>query len=112
MKNKRKTKRGFVNPLKVKDLRRKILLIIGVMFVIRLINQIPTGVDHNYLKQILGSGKGAMGFMNLMTGGSLSSLSILALNISPYITASIVIELLSIVFKQLEEMKNAEMREN
>ena len=106
MKNKRKTKRGFVNPLKVKDLRRKILLIIGVMFVIRLINQIPTpGVDHNYLKQILGSGNGAMGFMNLMTGGSLSSLSILALNISPYITASIVIELLSIVFKQLEEMK-------
>lgn len=106
MKNKRKTKRGFVNPLKVKDLRRKILLIIGVMFGVRLINQIPTpGVDHNYLKQILGSGNGAMGFMNLMTGGSLSSLSILALNISPYITASIVIELLSIVFKQLEEMK-------
>lgn len=102
---KRKTKQGFFNPLKVKELRRKMLLIIGVMFVIRLLNQIPTpGVDHDYLKQIL-NGNGAMGFMNLMTGGSLSSLSILALNISPYITASIVIELLSIVFKQLDEMK-------
>lgn len=102
---KRKTKQGFFNPLKVKELRRKMLLIIGVMFVIRLLNQIPTpGVDHDYLKQIL-SVNGAMGFMNLMTGGSLSSLSILALNISPYITASIVIELLSIVFKQLDEMK-------
>ena len=98
-------KKGFFNPLKVKELRRKMLLIIGVMFIIRLLNQIPTpGVNHDYLKQILG-GSGAMGFMDLMTGGSLSSLSILALNISPYITASIVIELLSIVFKQLDEMK-------
>ena len=46
------------------------LLIIGVMFIIRLLNQIPTpGVNHDYLKQILG-GSGAMGFMDLMTGGS------------------------------------------
>ena len=87
-------KKGFFNPLKVKELRRKMLLIIGVMFIIRLLNQIPTpGVNHDYLKQILG-GSGAMGFMDLMTGGSLSSLSILALNISPYITASIVVQLL------------------
>ena len=106
MTKKRKSKRGFFNPLKVKDLRRKILLVIGVMFIIRLLNQVPTpGVNHDYLKQILGSGNSAMGFMDLMTGGSLSSLSILALNITPYITALIVIELLSIVFKQLEEMK-------
>ena len=98
-------KKGFFNPLKVKELRRKMLLIIGVMFIIRLLNQIPTpGVNHDYLKQILG-GSGAMGFLDLMTGGSLSSLSILALNISPYSTASIVIELISIVFKQLDEMK-------
>ena len=49
------------------------LLIIGVMFIIRLLNQIPTpGVNHDYLKQILG-GSGAMGFMDLMTGGSLST---------------------------------------
>ena len=65
-------KKGFFNPLKVKELRRKMLLIIGVMFIIRLLNQIPTpGVNHDYLKQILG-GIGAMGFMDLMTGGSLS----------------------------------------
>lgn len=47
-------KKGFFNPLKVKELRRKMLLIIGVMFIIRLLNQIPTpGVNHDYLKQIL-----------------------------------------------------------
>lgn len=51
-------KKGFFNPLKVKELRRKMLLIIGVMFIIRLLNQIPTpGVNHDYLKQIYSSGR-------------------------------------------------------
>lgn len=101
-----KVKKRQTNPLTNKSLRNKVLIIFGVMFIIRLINQIPTpGVDTEYLKSFFEGQGSATGFLNLMTGGSLSSLSILALNITPYITTSIILELLSIVFPALEEIK-------
>ena len=94
------------NPFYIPAIRNKILVILGIMVIIRILNQIPTpGVNTDYLKNFFESQANAMGFLNMMTGGSLSSLSILALNITPYITASIVLELLTILIKPLEEMK-------
>lgn len=103
---KKQKRSSITNPFTIKELRRKVLVIFGIMFIIRLLNQIPTpGVNSEYLKTFFDGQKSTMGFLNLMTGGSLSSLSILALNITPYITTSIILELLSIVFPALEEMK-------
>lgn len=100
---KQKKQRNF---LTVKNLRQRILLIFGILTVIRLINQIPTpGVNTDYLKSFFETDNTALGFLDLMTGGSLSSLSVLALNITPYITTTIVLELLSQVFPTLQEMK-------
>lgn len=99
-------KKNSRNPFYIPAIRNKILVILGIMVIIRILNQIPTpGVNTDYLKNFFESQANAMGFLNMMTGGSLSSLSILALNITPYITASIVLELLTILIKPLEEMK-------
>lgn len=102
-----KAKPKFQNPFAVPAVRKKILIITGILLLIRVINQIPTpGVNTDYIKLLFQlSGISSWGFLNMMTGGSLSSLSVLALNITPYITASIVIELLSVCFKSLDDMK-------
>lgn len=101
-----KAKKKFANPFAVPAVRRKILIITGILLLIRIINQIPTpGVNTDYLRELFESSGNSWNFLNMITGGSLSSLSVLALNITPYITASIIMELLSVVFKSLEEMK-------
>lgn len=101
-----KTLKKGRSPLSVPAVRNKILLVTGILLLIRIINQIPTpGVNTAYLKSFFENAGGTGNFLDMMTGGSLSSLSILALNITPYITASIIMELLSVVFKSLEDMK-------
>lgn len=101
----KKNKKGR-NPLTVPAVRNKILLVTGILLLIRVINQIPTpGVNTAYLKSFFENAGGTGNFLDMMTGGSLSSLSVLALNITPFITTSIIMELLSVVFKQLEDLK-------
>ena len=94
------------NVFKVKDIRRKLFYLVVMIFVIRLGSEIPVpGVDGDYFKQWFESQSGdAFNFFDVFTGGSFTQMSIFALNITPYITSSIIIQLLTIAIPQLEEM--------
>ena len=98
----------FINAFKIKEIRKKLLYTLLMMVVIRVGSQIPIpGVDPTQIKalmdQILGGGDG--GILMAITGGSLERMSILALGITPYITSSIVMQLLTIAIPPLEEMQ-------
>ena len=89
---------------KNKELRKKFLLTIFILIGIRMGNQIPTyGVNTDYFKAIF-ENNAAFGFINSMTGDSFSRLSIFALSITPYITASIIMQLLMVAIPAIEEM--------
>jgi len=90
------------NALRIPDLRKKILYTFGLLIVFRLGAYVPVpGIDPTIVS--LGDG-GVLGLMDLFTGGALSNMSIFALNVGPYITASIVLQLLAMVIPQLEEL--------
>jgi len=98
----------FINAFKIKDIRKKLLYTLLMMVIIRIGSQIPIpGVDATQIKalmeQLLGGGDG--GIIMAITGGSLERMSILALGITPYITSSIVMQLLTIAIPPLEEMQ-------
>ncbi|MBR4580227.1 MAG: preprotein translocase subunit SecY [Lachnospiraceae bacterium] len=98
----------FINAFKIKEIRKKLLYTLLMMVIIRVGSQIPIpGVDPTQIKalmdQILGDGDG--GILLAITGGSLERMSILALGITPYITSSIVMQLLTIAIPPLEEMQ-------
>ena len=78
---------------KVKEMRRKLLYLIWMIFVIRIGSQLPVpGVDSDFFKQWFESNTGdAFNFFDAFTGGSFTQMSIFALNITPYITSSIII---------------------
>ena len=92
---------------KVKEMRRKLLYLIWMIFVIRIGSQLPVpGVDSDFFKQWFESNTGdAFNFFDAFTGGSFTQMSIFALNITPYITSSIIIQLLTIAIPTLEEMQ-------
>lgn len=94
------------NSLKIPDLRRKILYTAAMLAVFRAGSFIPVpGVNATALAQQLGvDGGNIFGFLNLFTGGALGRFTVFALGVSPYITASIVIQLLTIVIPKLEEL--------
>ena len=83
---------------KVKEMRRKLLYLIWMIFVIRIGSQLPVpGVDSDFFKQWFESNTGdAFNFFDAFTGGSFTQMSIFALNITPYITSSIIIQLLTL----------------
>ena len=91
---------------KVKEMRRKLLYLIWMIFVIRIGSQLPVpGVDSDFFKQWFESNTGdAFNFFDAFTGGSFTQMSIFALNITPYITSSIIIQLLTIAIPALEEL--------
>lgn len=95
------------NALKIKDIRNKLLFTLGMLVVIRLGSQLPVPgvrVDQftSWFNQKLGD---EFSFFNAFTGGSFERMSILALNITPYITSSIIMQLLTIAIPKLEEMQ-------
>ena len=92
---------------KVKEMIRKLLYLIWMIFVIRIGSQLPVpGVDSDFFKQWFESNTGdAFNFFDAFTGGSFTQMSIFALNITPYITSSIIIQLLTIAIPALEEMQ-------
>lgn len=94
------------NVFKVKDLRRRIFYVLMMLVVIRLGSQLPVpGVDNDFIKNWFESQSGdAFNFFDAFTGGSFTQMSIFALNITPYITSSIIIQLLTIAIPKLEEM--------
>ena len=95
------------NAFKIKELRDKILFTFAMLVVIRIGSQLPVpGVNGEYFRNwFAAQADGAFSFFDAITGGSFINMSILALNISPYITSSIIIQLLTIAIPKLEEMQ-------
>ena len=95
------------NAFKIKELRNKILMTLLMLVVIRLASQLPVpGVDRNYFANWFSQQTGdAFNFFDAFTGGSFLNMSIIALNITPYITSSIIMQLLTIAIPKLEEMQ-------
>ena len=95
------------NALKVKEIRKGLLYTFLMIIVVRIGCQLSVpNTDPDVIKEVTGQfASGAFGFFDAMTGGSFSEMSIFALNITPYITASIIIQLLTIAIPKLEEMQ-------
>ena len=95
------------NVFKLKEVREKLLCTFLMMIVIRIGSQLPApGVDRTYFSNWFAAQTGdAFSFVDAFTGGSFLNMSILALNITPYITSSIIIQLLTIAIPKLEEMQ-------
>jgi preprotein translocase subunit SecY len=97
------------NLFKVEDLRGKILFTLGIIVIYRLGVSIRVpGVDGQAVRQLreAASSQGALGFLNLFSGGAFGSFSIFALGIMPYITASIIMQVLGVVIPKLEQWQN------
>lgn len=97
-----------LNAFKVKDIRNKILFTLFMLFVIRIGCNIPVpGVNTDFFKNIFDNLKAqdAVGWLSSMTGGSFEEMSVFALSITPYITSSIIMELLTIAIPPLEELQ-------
>ena len=97
----------FRRAFQTKDIRRKLGYTFLMLIVIRLGSQLPTpGVDPTYIKEFFAQNSGeAFNLFNAFTGGSFEQMSILALSITPYITSSIIVQLLTIAIPKLEEMQ-------
>ena len=94
------------NVFRVKEMRHKLLYVLWMIVVIRIGSQLPVpGVDSDFFKQWFESNAGdAFNLFDAFTGGSFTEMSIFALNITPYITSSIIMQLLTIAIPALEEM--------
>ncbi|MDE7340927.1 MAG: preprotein translocase subunit SecY [Lachnospiraceae bacterium] len=95
------------NAFKIKELRKKIFFTFAMLVVIRFGSQLPVpGVDRTYFASWFAQQTGdAFNFLDAFTGGSFLRMSVLALSITPYITSSIIMQLLTIAIPKLEEMQ-------
>ncbi len=94
------------NAFKIKDLRKRIGFTFLMMIVVRIGSQLPIpGVDPDVFSDLFASSGDAMNFFDAITGGSFENMSIFALNITPYITSTIIMQLLTIAFPKLEEIQ-------
>ncbi len=97
--------RTVIDAFRIKEIRRKLIFTIVMLIVVRIGCQIPLpGTDADIVEEVVGDLSG-FGFFNALTGSSFSSMSIFALNITVYITATIIIQLLTIAFPSLEELQ-------
>ncbi len=89
---------------RIKDIRRKILVVAVLLIGFRLLAAIPVpGVDIIRLRNFLGSNQ-LFGFLNIFSGGGLSNLSVMMLGVGPYITATIIMQLLTMIFPSMKAM--------
>src|SRR3989338_10187572 len=101
---------GLVNLFKIEDLRKKVLFTLAIIVVYRIGAFIPTpGIDGHALSQFFSQMAGTpggtlFGIMGMFSGGALQKATIFALGIMPYISASIILQLLTVVFPALEKM--------
>jgi preprotein translocase subunit SecY len=99
---------AFVSAFRTPDLRRKLLFTLGMLVLFRLGSVVPTpGVDYTAIQKCITTeaSNNLYGLINLFSGGALLQLSVFALGIMPYITASIIIQLLTVVIPRLETLK-------
>src|SRR6202451_1768103 len=97
----------FLNIFRIPDLRKRVLFTLGILAVYRLGAWIPTpGVNFRQLELLFNSqGGSALGLMDLFSGGTLRRMTIFALGIMPYITASIIFQLLTVVYEPLARIQ-------
>ena len=100
---------AFIRAFKTPDLRKKLLFTLAIMAIFRLGSHVPTpGVSYVDIQKCQsgpGATQGFLGLANLFSGGALLQLSVFALGIMPYITASIIIQLLVVVIPRFETLK-------
>ena len=98
---------SYQNMLKLPELKRKILITLALLFVYRVGVHVPTpGIDGAALESFFAAASGTLFSMfNMFSGGALQRLSIFALGIMPYISASIILELMTVVIPYLEQLK-------
>lgn len=94
------------NAWKVKEIRKKLIFTMLMLVIFRLGNTIPVPfVNREALAQVFQQGEGSLlSFMNLLTGGALGQFTVFAMSIYPYITASIILQLLTVAIPRLEEL--------
>ena len=94
------------NIFRVPDLRKRVLFTLALLAVYRLGGHIPTpGINADLLQQFFEQNRGTfLGFVDLFSGGNLRRLTIFALGIMPYITASIILQLLTVVYEPLAKL--------
>jgi len=98
----------FLQVFKVADIRRKILVVGGILVVYRLLAALPVpGIDATGLKDFFGSNQ-IFGFLDIFSGGGLSNLSVVMLGVGPFITATIIMQLLTIIFPKFKQMYHEE----
>lgn len=89
----------------IPDIRKKIIFTLVMLLIFRIGSQIPVpGIDRDILAQTFDSGTGLFALFNLFSGGAFSNFTIFALSITPYITASIILQLLTIAVPSLERL--------
>ncbi|MBI2036608.1 preprotein translocase subunit SecY [Candidatus Microgenomates bacterium] len=92
------------NAFKLPDLRKKILITIAILVVFRFFAHVPTpGVDIASLRQLFSQNQ-FLGLLDIFSGGTLANFSVMALGLNPYINASIILQLLTLVFPKLEAL--------
>lgn len=96
--------RPFITAFKIPELRRKILVTFFILVIFRIAAHIPAGgVDFEGLKNLFSSNQ-LLGLLDIFTGGTLANFSVISLGLNPYINASIIMQLLTMVFPKLEAL--------
>jgi len=97
---------SFANITRVPELRRRILFTLGMLAIYRVGVFITTpGVNRNILKASAAGSKGLLGILNLFGGGALENASLFSLGIMPYVSASIIMQLMGMVYKPIDELR-------
>jgi preprotein translocase subunit SecY len=98
----------LADSLAIPELKRRVFITLGILFLYRLGCQVPTpGVNPQAMEALMsGQAGGVLGVLNLFTGGALAQFSVFALGIMPYISTSIILQLLTEVVPQLKQLKN------
>lgn len=95
----------FINAFKIPTLRRKILITILIILIYRIVAHIPIGgVNLAGIRNLFASND-LLGLLNIYSGGTLANFSVVALGLNPYINASIIMQLLTMVFPKLEQLQ-------
>lgn len=97
----------LINAFKVEDIRKKLIYTFAMLIVLRIGSQLPVpGVNRDYFAAwFAAQNNGAFNFFDSFTGGAFSGMSLFALGVNPYITSSIIVQLLTIAIPALEEMQ-------
>ena len=98
----------LIEIIKTKEIRNKVLFVLGIFLVFRMMANIPVpGIDIQQLSNFFINNQ-YFGLLNLFTGGALDKLSLVMLGLGPYITATIILQLLTMIFPQFEKMYKEE----